>query len=377
MKTQVALQATGVSAYVDEYWDKLTDAELLSIPWYIDDPRTLPNIQESIPDDLGEFQIEIEYKRDPADSPVRCAHCPHHTQHWHGFVLKGADGRRFLLGSHCGPKAYGADYRVASNARTRKKQRYEALIKWLRIRDALPDIADALADLEKDASFRAVRRARAKLQRFAPSMLGRIHQISPESLTQRRHLHVAYSERDAADEQRRQDEFEAAVLAIVDLPNKKHRLAMDELRQRFGPGQPTIVQVQRDLGALPPMEWLLTGNPPDRVVSDVAARLRGYVAVSQKTDAEPTTMIQRWARDAKADVALAVTAIQRMRTSDQFFTSENLRRIVEWDARYPKGALGLSAQAATLIAKGEAIALIDEWAPPGDQFLRLAGDIAP
>lgn len=50
MKTQVAPQATGASAYVDEYWDNLTDAELLSIPWYIDDPRTLPNIQDTIPD---------------------------------------------------------------------------------------------------------------------------------------------------------------------------------------------------------------------------------------------------------------------------------------------------------------------------------------
>jgi hypothetical protein len=377
MKTQVAPQATGANAYVDEYWDNLTDAELLSIPWYIDDPRTLSNIQDIIPDDLGEFQVEIEYKRDPADSPVRCAHCPHHTQHWHGFVLKAADGRRFLLGSHCGPKAYGADYRIASNARSRKKQRYEALTKWLRVRNALPDIADALAELEQDASFKAVRRARAKLHHFAPSLLGRLHQISPESLTQSRHLHVAYSERDTADEQRRQVDFEAAVLAIVDLPNKQHRLAIEELRQRFRPGQPTMVQVQRDLGALPPLDWLLAGNPPDRVVSDVAARLRGYVAVSQKTENVPTTMIQRWTRDAKADVALAVTAIQRIRTSERFFASENLHRIAEWDARYPKGALGVSAVGGTLVAKGEAIALIHGWRPPGDQFLELAADIAP
>ncbi len=377
MKTQVAPAATGASAYVDEYWDNLTDAELLSTPWYIDDPRSLPNIQEIIPANLGEFQVEIEYRRDPGDSPVRCAHCPHHTKHWHGFVLKTADGRRFLLGSHCGPKAYGADYRIASNARGRKKKRYEALVSWLRVRDVLPDIADALADLEKDASFKAVRRARAKLHRFAPSMIGRIHQISPESLTQRRRLQVAYSERDAADERRRQEEFEAAALAIIDLPNKQHRLKMEELRQRFRPGQPTIVEVQRDLGALPPMDWLLTGNAPDGIVSDVAARLRGYVAVSQNTDVHPTAMIQRWTRDAKSDVALAVAAVQRMRNCGQFFASENLRSIVEWDVRHPKGAIGLSAHGPTLVAKGEAIALIDEWTPPGDQFLELASEIAP
>lgn len=377
MKPKVPPQVTGTSAYIDEYWDNLTDAELLAVPWYIDDPRTLPNIQEIIPNDLGEFQIEIEYKRDQSDAPVRCAHCPHHTQHWHGFVLKASDGRRFLLGSHCGPKAYGADYRVASNARSRKKQRYEALTKWLSIREALGDIADALADLEQDAAYKAARSVRARILRLAPKLAGRFYQISPESLTQKRHLHIAYTERDLADEQRRKDEFEAAALAIVDLPNKQHRLAMEDLKQRFRPGQPSPVHVQRDLGPLPPVDWLLAPAAPHQVASDVAARLRGYVAVSQNTDQQQTAMIQRWIRAAKGDLMLAVAVVEKIRATGQFFDPANLRRLVEWNARYPKGAIGLAVDGATLMIGGEVVSLGADWSPPGDHFLELAAEIVP
>jgi hypothetical protein len=377
MKPKVPPQATGTSAYVDEYWDSLTDADLLAVPWYIDDPRTLPNIQETIPHDLGEFQIEIEYKRDHNDAPVRCAHCPHHTQHWHGFVLKASDGRRFLLGSHCGPKAYGADYRVASNARSRKKQRYEALTKWLAIRETLGDIANALADLEQDAAYKAARRVRARILRFAPSLAGRLYQISPESLTQKRHLHIAYIERDLADEQRRKDEYEAAVLTIVDLPSKKHRLAMEELKHRYRPGQPSPVHVQRNLGPLPSIDWLLAPAAPYQVASDVAARLRGYVAVSQNTEQHPTAMIQRWIREAKGDLVLAVTVIEKIRTTGQFFDPVNLRHLADWDARYPRGSIGLTVDGTMLMLGEEVVSLGVGWSPPGDHFLELAAEIAP
>jgi hypothetical protein len=95
-------QAPGRS--IEDYWSDLTDNDLRKIIWVTTDPLALANVQQTIPEYLSAFTIELAYDLDRGDPPVPCAHCPQHQPHWHGFVLKDCDGKRYLLGSHCGPK---------------------------------------------------------------------------------------------------------------------------------------------------------------------------------------------------------------------------------------------------------------------------------
>lgn len=376
MSQRVPAKAVPSHAYVDEYWNQLTDAELLQVPWFIGDPRSLPNIEAVIPQDLGEFQIEVEYMRDRSDPPVPCAHCPQHTPHWHGFVLKTPAGKRYLLGSVCGPKAYGSDYRVASNARNQAKRRSDALVKWLGLRDRLPDIIDALAEIEASASFKAVRRVRAQLDRFAAVLLARLRNIHPNSLTQKRELQFAYEERDTAAEAKRDAQYQAEAAAIAHLTSKQHRLALEPIRQRLNPGVPIIVRHERNLGALPPCDWLFLPDNPTEQIAGVAARLRAYAALGQETQIKTISAIDRLSREALKDIDIATTALQRVRTAGEFFDPVNLRNIVEWDRHHTAGQLGIAARARELDSTGEGaagftVSLPADWAAPGDLFLDL------
>lgn len=375
MTQRVPAPASPSSAFVDDYWNSLTDAELLLVPWLIDDPRTLAGIEAVIPDNLGEFQVEVEYQLDQGEQSVPCAHCPQHTPHRHGFVIKTPEGRRFLLGSVCGPKAYGSDYRVASNARRQAKKRYDALIKWHDYRHRLPDLIEALEEAGQDISFKAVRRARAQFHNNAAPLVGRLSRLRPNHMTGLIDIVVTTGIRDIAAEKVRDERFQAASALIVDLPNKQHRQAMKELHERYRPNEPIIDYQERDFGSLPPMGWLVGQDNPTKLLDDITARLRGYYAVGRETEGKKLALVESWSRATRKDLDLVIAALQNIRGAGAFFEPANLRRLVEWDKTNPSGSLGIVAEAGGLFLSANAEASInlgDGWAPPGDLFLELS-----
>lgn len=375
MSRMVAPANGASSAYVDDYWQHLTDEELEKVVWFTTDPMGLENIQPTIPETLGEFEIELEYRLDLGDRPVPCAHCPQHTPHRHGFVLKTAEGTRFLLGSVCGPKAYGSDYRLASRARTEMLKRYEALVRWKRAKEHLLDYIWALAEAEKSADFRAVGRAREALEKSTPGLLERLRTLRPNTLMGTIELSALVRSRDVDAEAKRDRSWQAAIEEISSLPNKEHRRRHAELSAQFRPNEPIFVEEDRQLGALQGWRWLFDATSPTKQISDITQRLRAIYSLGKTTQDKKRSQIEAFAKGVERDLELAKAALLIIREAGAFFSAENLERVVTWWTSVVHHNDRLTASGRELRVLGPievtGIGLWTNWSPPGQQFIDL------
>lgn len=329
---KAAASSPGAPVSVDDFWSNLTDDELRKVVWTTSDPMKLENIQPEVPEDLPDFTIELEYQLDRAtDAPVRCAHCPHHQSHWHGFVLLAADGRRFLLGSLCGPKAYKSDYFVASKARNRAKKRAEALISWDTMRDRLQDILTAFTETTRDPSFAIVRRIRGAWAGQAPGVRDAIARIGRDHLSGQQEMRFSRARRDRHAEGLRDLRFFQEAEKLAHLPTKQHRIAIAELKNRLGSGEIWRTE-EGDLGRLEGPEWLTGAEDPFKLMDGAAARLRAYYALGAKTADKATPQIEQLTREAKNELACIAEQIRRIKTAGEFFQPEHLSRLSTWAA---------------------------------------------
>jgi hypothetical protein len=370
-------QKTGASAaYVDEYWGSLSDQQLLAIQWETHDPLSLPNVQAWIPENIGEFQVELSYDLSRSDPPVPCAHCPQHQPHWHGFVVIDELGRRYLLGSHCGPSAYGSDYRLASNARAEAKRRFDALSRWLALRAELPDLMKALAAAEREPSFGAVRRVRGTFENRAPGMLRALRARHPDSLTGQIPLQVETVQRDQAEEERRALAFQSAIRDIVDLPNREHARRISEIKRQTGYGQEVNRRDLKEFGVLQGHGWLLPAYNPMKEVPGIIARLRGYLAIGATTQDKKRSQIEKISRAAEADLDLAGVALLTIQKAGEFFEAQHLTRLSDWASLSLKQSGEMRADGAALSVRDRGGDYVDltlgvGWNPPGEDFLAM------
>jgi hypothetical protein len=329
---------------VDDHWSSLTDDQLESVTWFTTDPQGLANVQPIAPAEIGSFIIEVEYKLDSAtDEAVRCAHCPTHTPHWHGFVLLTDDGRRYLLGSVCGPKAYGADYRAASSARNRQARRHEAIQRWRRAQEHLADNVTTLTQIEASPAFRSVSAARGTFENRAPLMLARLQSLlRTTNLSGQVALSITKTSRDEADEKSRQEQWARRVAELAELPlkNKEHARLMDEARARLRPGQTTMRTEVIELGVLQGWRWLLDHDNPTKRVRDINLRLQALAVLGQTTPGKTTTKIDHSARMVEAELKVAREALAVIGEAGAFFQPDNLARLDAWhEAQMKPGEL--------------------------------------
>lgn len=320
------------SSYVEQGWDSLTDDQLLRVRWSTDDPLSLPNLQTAIPADLGEFQIELAYDLTAEDAAVPCAHCPQHQKHRHGFVLRDDQDRRYLLGSTCGPKAYGSDYRIASNARGRAKRRYDLLTRWIALRDDLPDQIQELAGVAASGLARVLRSGRRRLEQEAPRTVDRLRQLRPSGNGSQLRLTQVREERDDAAEEAVMAGFLAEVRKLTDLglPNREHNRRHAELRDRLGAGKPIIRVVETDHGTLTGADWIRFQQCPTDGLTDAVTRLRGLAAIGQTTQDIPTSRLSQIVRQADADLERSEQFVAAILGSRAFFDPVHLAAVCEW-----------------------------------------------
>jgi hypothetical protein len=325
---------------------------------------------------MGEFQIESEYDLNHNEEAVRCVHCPQHQRHWHGFVLKDADGNRYLLGSKCGPKAYGADYRLAHESRRRAHRRYMAVARWLRICAALPDFIAALDIAESTPALRAIRRARGSIEGQAPKMLAHMRRLRPSGPTQHIGLSAVGRFRDTAAEEQRDAQYQREVVALAHLSNREHRRQVEALKERLTPGEPIYVEEDKELGVLRGSGWLLGASNPTAVVRDSLARLRAYQAMGRTTQDKTVAQLERLAADTERDLDSAAEALRAIREAGEFFEGGNLARLAAW-AFHAMADIGEMRAIGTTLEISEhqeptaVIGIGANWSPPGDEFLQL------
>jgi hypothetical protein len=159
---------------------------------------------------------------------------------------------------------------------------------------------------------------------------------------------------------------------LADLPNKAHRKAVAELRERIGAPEVWVTE-EAYFGHFEQAEWLLGGNNPFRLLDDVAARLRGYNAVGRTTQQKKTAEIERLIRDTKRDLEIAEQQIALVYSSRPFFTTDHLSRLSDWSrCMFASGERSITLD-------GGSLALVD-----GFSYVRLqipasferAGDLA-
>jgi len=249
-------------------WDSLTDEELLAVQWFTSDPLSLPGMQPRVPAQLDDFEVELEYELNPGEE-VFCDHCPQHQKHRNGFVLRDNHGKRYLLGSTCGPKGYGADYRMASSARARAHRRYSALVRWRALCDSLPTEIESLAAEAGAETTKTVRRMRATMEREAPRTLAAIRSIRSSGVLNERRLVIISTARDKAQEEEISARFYrmAAALAEQRLSNREHTQRISALKAELGHGKEIVVTKERDLGTLTGADWLIAPDCPAKRLS--------------------------------------------------------------------------------------------------------------
>jgi len=318
------------SSYVEQGWDLLTDTQLLEVQWVTDNPSALPDRQPTVPPDLGEFQIEMAYDLSPQDDPVPCAHCPQHQKHRHGFVLRDAEGRRYLLGSTCGPKAYGSDYRVASNARKRAERRWKALTRWMNLRDDLPDEIAHFDEMQSSPAAKAVRGMYAAFERV-PATLKTIRELRPSGLQGHRSLSTVNRRRDLALEAKIEEAFLTEVAALDPTLNRRNfNSRRQEIIDRLGRGKPIYVTEERDLGHLQGAEWLRSPSNPTIELTNRVRTLRGLHAQGRTTEGKPTNEVERLIQNVEREVAACESAAALVAGASVFFEPDHLGRLAEW-----------------------------------------------
>jgi hypothetical protein len=368
----------------DDYWAKLTDDELRKVIWTTDAPLALANVQPRIPANLPDFIIELEYQLDRAtDAPVPCAHCPHHQRHWHGFVLLASDGSRYLLGSHCGPKAYASDYLVATNTRGRARKRSEALLAWDSLRDRLLDILDALSETSLDPNFAVVRRFRGAWVGQASGVRDAIARVKRNHLTGAAEMKVSRSIRDRPAESERERVFFDEAEKLANLPNKAHRAAVAELRERLGKGEIWRTD-EGDFGTLQGAGWLIGSENPFGLLDDAGRRLRGYHLVGATTTDKLTPQIERLIREARKDIEIIADQLGRIREAGQFFEPDHLKRLSAWATALftdnTRRGITFSDSVLTVVEgynEPQRMRLPATWDPPGSELLDLVKTRAP
>ena len=322
--------AKRVPGGLDEFhWGSLDDDELLATRWFTDSPRSLPNLQDTIPSGVIAWPV-LEYQLGPADEAVRCAHCVQHQRHRHGFAAGDKDGNHYLLGSHCGPEAFGADYRVRSNARQKAFRRYEILRSVEEVKTELPDVIEQLSNAAGHSLVRCVRRYRNTLARNAPHVFTALKRLRPHGLTGQILLAYEVRERDTEAEAKRDAAYWAEVDRLAGLNNREHRKAIEALNSRTTLGA-EIWRVEKiDLGPLSGAQWLLDPNDASEVLSLTTSQLRGLAAGLQTTKGKPDGELRKSLEMVKFHLDVARRAILLVNELIQFSSPENLKKLEQW-----------------------------------------------
>ena len=95
------------------YWDSLSDIDLLNAELTTDSPEPLENLVRQLP--AGDYESYVEYKYDlrgTEHDKLRCVHC--NQPHFRGYVMNKG-GERFLVGHICGAHIYGEDFNRYTN----------------------------------------------------------------------------------------------------------------------------------------------------------------------------------------------------------------------------------------------------------------------
>ena len=338
------------------YWQSISDDELLEVQFTTDDPTSLPNIVETLPERNEVPIVEITYN--VAGSPkgkVRCIHCKY-DNHYQGFVLKFKNGCRILVGRICGKKIYNADFNLAANefehARTRAsylRRRKTALV-------LAPLFVQAIVDLNAHPARRMFSDLKATFEKQLPSLMEQLQKIVRKNDGR---LFIEEKVRDYDAEARRQDREGEKKSSKTDITRKQIAVEVEKLRrlgifQSKKPEQDERSKSQlksqehiykylpKEIGTLAGQEFFHVDRSPYLVIKELEEQARKAIENLQRGGLQNRELKKTFDNLQKI-IDMLMLEVVRLASPIEVFEFRNLQNIAQWATYWAKGKETYSA----------------------------------
>jgi len=188
----IALEETLIHGYVHKMFASPDNNEQAHLGW-VKNPQKLPGLVREKPNASEHPRIVGRYNVRPKGGRDRnrngpwlfCNHCQQ-AKHWEGYVLSAPDGKRFLIGSECGPLHYGAKrFTAARNAFKQIEERDSLRRRGAYLHSIAGQIAKEAQALITSEGLAAAEEASRLIQLASPDMFARLHStvLTGEPLT--------------------------------------------------------------------------------------------------------------------------------------------------------------------------------------------------
>ena len=312
---------------------RYTDAELSEATLVVTDEAELANALSIPPPPHCPPEIIVEYDLPEQADPRRCCFCQSHTPHRKGFVVRFDSTDRYLVGSHCGPKYLGLQFRSATGAHSKLKDRQGVLHKLAGIAELAPRIRDWCDDV-LFVSLKEIDAAARALQKAAPDAVIRLRALMNSGGQLSEDIRV----RDYAAEASRQDGLD-------------------------GEEPSPIFTVQRSaIGPLRGSALLDVEAIQDAVYALKAHAAQVSSVVSKGTDGYLTTRLNGLAVEFDRKRDAASEGVSRAQRAHLFFAPDHLAHLARWARQGTNDKL--EARGGALVIEGRAGSVTIAAPPP-------------
>jgi len=156
---------------------RFSDAELLDAELVITDGNQLDHATSSPPPPGLSPKIVAEYDLPSGADARRCCYCPSHTRHRKGFIVTFESPDLYLVGSHCGPKYLGLEFKVATGTHSKLKDRKSALVRLSQIAAIASELRNWCETLLFSEGWKALDAVARQFQAAAPDAFIRLRAI--------------------------------------------------------------------------------------------------------------------------------------------------------------------------------------------------------
>jgi len=308
------------------------DAALLQRSFTTDDPEGLPGLVLSVPGGDEQPTIEFSYDLTPAGavkrSFVRCVHCKY-PNHWRGYVMRAADGQRFLVGKDCGTKLYGAHFTLIERTFSFERSRQQHLRRLTGARRAFPDCLKAVASIKGHPALRGYQRCRSEMQASMRPLWSQLVAVATRGSGA---LTVVEKVRDYAAELRRAERQKSRNTELERLTQSARKALRKEGRLPKDEDKPIYTTVEQPFGQLAGRAFFQVDQSPADVIARSHARLqRVFKEIEEtKTDDIPTKRLAFLVRELGEAVADIDRELDRLEALPAFFGRQNLDVVCAW-----------------------------------------------
>jgi hypothetical protein len=367
----------------ESYWNSLSEVQLLQTAFTTSDPEGLPGVVENVPPPTDQPPI-VEYWYDfrgtKRQSMIRCVHCRYHN-HFAGYVLKTAEGERFLVGHECGSKLYGARFEELRRDYDDAREHASNLRRWNNLQSALPSFLDWLSDLQCCEPVRTYRETKTAFRAELPRLYGA---ISVALNRDRGVLSLQEKLRDFEAENRAVDRFEEAKKNWDGLTTteRKNRRRFDGEKPPQPPQLPIFKFVPRAVMTVRADKFFSDRTLPHEQLGralaafqDLAAEIAGATLRSAAYEAHRDDRFRNrrhlFASTFKGvfnrvstllDVVRA--AVEEMADMEVFFRPDSIATVVQWANAHPKITENFAMRGRGIASAGALVSLPNSFAPP-------------